>query len=97
MPRRPTDTITSRDGWRCTAPGCTAREVEVHHVVYQSQGGSDDPSNLTSLCPFHHRMGEHGGLAKVVGTAPLGLWWRLGKPDQDVGYHLEKRTPCPTH
>jgi hypothetical protein len=75
---RPTDTITARDGWRCTAPGCMARVLEVHHIVYQSRGGSDDPSNLTSLCPFHHRMGEHGTLARVTGTAPLGLQWQLG-------------------
>ena len=90
MHRRPTDTITSRDGWRCTAPGCTARQVEVHHVVYQSQGGSDDPSNLTSLCPFHPRMGEHGGLAKVIGTAPLGLRWRLGRAGQGILYSDER-------
>jgi hypothetical protein len=77
MPRRPTDAIAARDGWRCTAPGCTAREIEVHHIVYRSHGGSDDPSNLTSLCPFHHRMGEHGGLLKVTGTAPLALRWQI--------------------
>jgi hypothetical protein len=76
-PRRPTDDIASRDGWRCTAPGCTSREIEVHHIVYRSHGGSDDPSNLTSLCPFHHRMGEHGGLLKVTGTAPLNLRWQI--------------------
>ena len=78
MPRRPTDAIASRDGWRCTAPGCTSREIEVHHIVYRSHGGSDDPSNLTSLCPFHHRMGEHGGLLKVTGKAPLDLRWQIG-------------------
>jgi hypothetical protein len=78
MPRRPTDAIASRDGWRCTAPGCTSRHIEVHHIVYRSHGGSDDPSNLTSLCPFHHRMGEHGGLLKVTGTAPLNLRWQIG-------------------
>jgi hypothetical protein len=78
MPRRSTDAIASRDGWRCTAPGCTSREIEVHHIVYRSHGGTDDPTNLTSLCPFHHRMGEHAGLLKVTGTAPLGLRWQMG-------------------
>lgn len=79
MPRRPTDAIAARDGWRCTAPGCTSREIEIHHIVYRSHGGSDDPSNLTSICPFHHRMGEHGGLLKVTGTAPLALRWQIGE------------------
>jgi hypothetical protein len=78
MPRRPTDAIAARDGWRCAAPGCTSREIEVHHIVYRSHGGSDDPANLTSLCPFHHRMGEHGGLLKVTGTAPLNLRFQIG-------------------
>lgn len=89
MQRRPTDRIPIRDGWRCTAPGCTAREVEVHHIIYQSQGGNDEPSNLTSLCPFHHRMGEHGGLAQVTGTAPLQLHWRLGRDETTVEYQGE--------
>ena len=90
MQRRSTDRVTSRDGWRCTAPGCTAREVEVHHIVYQSQGGGDEASNLTSLCPFHHRMGEHGGLAQVTGLAPLQLHWRLGRDGTAVEYRGER-------
>jgi hypothetical protein len=95
MPRRPTDAILSRDGWRCTAPGCTARELEVHHIVYKSQGGSDDPSNLTSLCPFHHRMVVHGGRATLTGTAPLGLHWRIGRGDDAMEYVGERRVLTP--
>jgi hypothetical protein len=93
VPSRPTDAIAARDGWRCTAPGCTSREIEVHHIVYRTHGGSDDPSNLTSLCPFHHRMGEHGGLLKVTGTAPLNLRWQIGglvfMNEKLVGVHGE--------
>ena len=89
---RPTDAITIRDGWRCTAPGCSARSLEVHHIVYQSRGGSDEPSNLTTLCPFHHRMGEHGTLASVVGKAPLALRWLLGSGRQATLYVNERAT-----
>jgi 5-methylcytosine-specific restriction endonuclease McrA len=89
--RRPTDRINARDGWRCTAPGCTARELEVHHIVYQSHGGSDDASNLTSLCPFHHRMGEHGTLASVRGEAPLALDWTIGVEAVRTSYSCEQR------
>jgi hypothetical protein len=95
MPRRPTDSVLARDGWRCTAPGCTAREVEVHHIVYRSQGGSDDPSNLTSLCPFHHRMAVHGGLTTLTGEAPLALHWRIGQ-GSDVIEFVGERMMAPT-
>lgn len=79
--RRPSaQRIYSRDGWRCMAPGCSSRRnLETHHVVYRSQGGTDDPRNLLCLCRFHHQLGEHGVLAKVRGEAPLGLAWRLGR------------------
>jgi hypothetical protein len=99
MPRRPTDSVLARDGWRCTAPGCTAREVEVHHIVYRSQGGSDDPSNLTSLCPFHHRMAVHGGLAILTGRAPLELHWRIGHGDDAIEFIGERMVapPEPKH
>lgn len=43
----------------------------------RSQGGSDDPSNLVSLCAAHHLRGVHGGLMRVTGTAPDGLRWVL--------------------
>jgi len=93
--RRSTDHITNRDGWRCTAPGCTARSLEVHHIVYQSRGGSDAAANLTSLCPFHHRMGEHGVLSKVTGEAPLRLQWRLGVGAGATRYEAETALQSP--
>jgi len=29
---------------------------DVHHIELVANGGSDDPDNLISLCPNHHRM-----------------------------------------
>lgn len=82
-----------RDGWRCSAPGCTSRRnLEDHHIVYRSRGGSHDLSNRSCLCRFHHQMGEHGGRARCRGTAPLGLTWRLGRPGlRSVQYRNELR------
>jgi len=87
------DRIFVRDGWRCMAPGCTSRRhLEDHHVVYRSRGGSNDTHNRVTLCRFHHQRGEHGGLLVVRGAAPLGLAWRLGRPDVAAAYRNEMRT-----
>jgi len=82
-----------RDGWRCTAPGCTSRRnLEDHHIVYRSQGGGDALSNRTCLCRFHHQRGEHGGLASCRGSAPLGIVWRLGRDGIGGEFLNERRT-----
>lgn len=92
-PRRPADEVYSRDGWRCSAPGCTSRRnLEDHHVLYRSRGGdAEDPGNRTCLCRFHHARGEHGGLARVRGVAPLQLVWRLGREDVGEWFRNERR------
>jgi len=78
--RRPaTWNILERDEWRCQAPGCSSRRgLEVHHIVFRSRKGSDDPKNLVTLCHGHHQRGIHDGYLAVKGTAPGGLYWRLG-------------------
>ena len=91
-PERRDDTIFVRDGWRCAAPGCSSRRnLEIHHIVYRSNDGSDDGWNLITLCRFHHQRGEHGTLMTVRGRAPCGLVWRLGRPEVAVGYANERR------
>jgi hypothetical protein len=92
-PDRRDDRVFVRDGWRCSAPGCTSRRhLEDHHVVYRSRGGSSGLHNRVSLCRFHHQRGEHGGLMAVRGAAPLGLTWRLGRADIAAAYRNEMRT-----
>jgi hypothetical protein len=91
-PARRDDSVLIRDGWRCTAPGCSSRaNLEVHHVLYRSRGGSDAGWNRVTLCRFHHQCGEHGGLLCVRGRAPLGLTWRLGRPDVAGTWRAERR------
>jgi hypothetical protein len=93
-PRRPRDrdAVYIRDGWRCTAPGCTSRRnLEDHHLTYRSRGGGDQLSNRTCLCRFHHQRGEHGDLASCRGEAPLGITWRLGRAAAATWYRNERR------
>jgi hypothetical protein len=77
--RRREDAVFERDGWRCTAPGCTSyRNLQQHHVVYRSRGGGDASSNLTTLCAWHHLRGVHGGVLRCTGAAPGRLRFELG-------------------
>src|SRR5206468_2383068 len=53
--KRAGDAIHCRDGYRCSAPGCTSREnLEDHHLVYRSRGGTNDRWNRLSVCRHHH-------------------------------------------
>ena len=69
----------TRDGFRCTAPGCTARRsLHSHHIVFRSHHGADEPCNRTTLCAFHHQRGVHAGTVSCHGRAPDGLVFALG-------------------
>ncbi len=71
--------VFARDGWRCTAPGCSSfQNLHDHHIVFRSAGGSDDLANRTTLCAWHHLRGVHTGLVRCVGTAPDALRFELG-------------------
>ncbi len=71
--------VFARDGWRCTAPGCTSMQnLHDHHIRFRSVGGDDALENRTTLCAFHHLRGVHAGLLRCVGRAPDGLRWEMG-------------------
>jgi len=45
-------TFQDQNGHRCNSD----RWVHIHHIIPVSQGGSNDPENLTTLCSFHHDL-----------------------------------------
>jgi len=50
--------VLLRDNFRCQE--CNFyKHLEVHHIIPKSKGGSDDPSNLVTLCQRCHAK-EHG-------------------------------------
>jgi hypothetical protein len=96
MTRRPLDAVHNRTGWRCTAPGCTARRnLHVHHICHRSLGGTDEEWNEISICAFHHLQGEHGCYARCRGRAPLDVVWRLGVAELNLWYRNERRIRPP--
>ncbi|OQW94266.1 MAG: hypothetical protein BWK79_06740 [Beggiatoa sp. IS2] len=52
--------ILARDGHRCyfyqANQGNCSEKLHVHHLIYRSNGGTDAPSNLITLCEKHHAL-----------------------------------------
>jgi hypothetical protein len=72
--------IQLRDG-TCRASGCSnpAVDCEIDHSIEWQHGGSTDATNLTCLCPAHHRLKsntawtpEQNDAGDVTWTAPSG-------------------------
>jgi 5-methylcytosine-specific restriction endonuclease McrA len=45
--------VLERDGWRCQVCG-SMQNLQVHHLKFRSQSGSDEEQNLITLCEECH-------------------------------------------
>lgn len=76
MPRKSIPVGTQRAvliecGYRCATPTCgQILTLDIHHLDYVCEGGSNDPENLIALCPNCHRL-HHSG---VIPTDALRVW-----------------------
>jgi len=52
--RRLKDKIHRREQYTCKCCGMVTMQLELEHIVNVAQGGTDDESNLQSLCPPCH-------------------------------------------
>jgi hypothetical protein len=60
--------IIKRDGNRCQVSGCPSRtQLHIHHKISVSRGGEHIPSNLITLCEFHHALEPTEGHERVWG------------------------------
>lgn len=48
------EAVLHRDKYTCQICGKKHTRLEVHHIVYKSQGGTDDENNLITLCKDCH-------------------------------------------
>ena len=56
--------VLHRDGHKCQNPNCKHKDkkeqiLKVHHIRYRSEGGSDRPENLITLCSKCHTPANH--------------------------------------
>jgi hypothetical protein len=71
--------VFAREGWRCTAPGCSSfQNLHDHHIVFRSAGGGDDLADRTTLCAWHHLRGVHAGLVRCARARPPTRCFELG-------------------
>jgi hypothetical protein len=56
----------------------------------RSHHGSDEPWNLTRLCPWHHQRGDHAGWIRTTGSAPDDLVFELPVGHFRSGDRLDK-------
>ena len=56
--------VYARDGYLCALCG-SVQYLQVHHVIPRSQGGSDFPENLITLCSKCH--GQAHGIDCIPG------------------------------
>lgn len=58
--RQKKDSVLSRDSYSCRLCGkpwrMAERELEIHHVIPKSQGGSNRMENLVTVCKPCHRQ-----------------------------------------
>lgn len=55
--------IFERDRFRCR--GCAKQAEEIHHIIFRSQGGTDDEANLVAICRDCHDL-AHGKRSGVL-------------------------------
>ncbi len=72
----------------CRFPGCANdRYVDAHHIRHWADGGETKPSNLLSLCRFHHRQVHEGGVRiAVLDDGALRFLRRDGVDLERTGY-----------
>lgn len=63
--------IFKLDNYRCRVWGCSNLDVEEHHIIKKSLGGTEDNWNKISLCRFHHSQIHTRGINILEYLEPL--------------------------
>jgi hypothetical protein len=60
-----------RDRYRCRFPGCESRRIDLHHIVFWSNGGETRLANILCLCKRHHTLVHDKGI--IIATVAGGF------------------------
>jgi hypothetical protein len=76
IPPRVRRAVRARDHGKCRVPWCrSSRNVDQHHIIPKSQGGTHTLGNLLLLCESHH-IAHHEGALIIEGTATTAKFTR---------------------
>jgi ATP-dependent DNA helicase RecQ len=69
------EAVLRRDNYKCVECGtpCHSAEADVHHLLPRSAGGTDEPSNLVTLCDGCHAA-HHPKLAGRLARRVMEKW-----------------------
>lgn len=86
-----------RDDFTCQYKGCGVRDegtgTHAHHVVPQRFGGTDDLSNLVTVCVRHHLQVEHRARRRVLESVPRKTLRRLINDLYAFRYDEDRHAP----
>ncbi len=93
VPDKTRDEVLRRDNHQCRNCNCHL-DVQVHHVLPRSQGGSNLSHNLVTLCGICHAS-AHRSLLVISGDPNHEVWFtsNTGQPIQRGGHPLPARRP----
>lgn len=64
LSKRTTAKLIKRLNLKCCICGWNEASLDIHHIIPKKQGGGDEHSNLTAVCPNHHRLVHAGKMDK---------------------------------
>lgn len=67
------EAIINRDNYACQICGKKNIRLEVHHIIFRSQGGTDDENNLITLCGDCHNGIHNGNIVLTRNPKKLNL------------------------
>ncbi|RLD64349.1 MAG: hypothetical protein DRJ01_01190 [Bacteroidetes bacterium] len=79
--KRTVSKILIRMNLRCSVCGWNESVCDIHHIIPKSEGGSDEHTNLTYLCPNCHRLAHKDKLKDFV-----NLWDYIGESWREFYY-----------
>lgn len=93
VPDRVRRLIEDRDKG-CRFPGChSSGHLEIHHQQHWRDGGVTDPSNLLSLCNYHHDEHHRGGFA--IHGDPERIDGLIFRSHHGISIDAERAAPPP--
>lgn len=57
--------ILRRINLECCICGWKEDSIDLHHIIPRKEGGTNDHSNLTAVCPNHHRLAHAGKIDRT--------------------------------